>query len=215
MKSSEVVFILDRSGSMANLIDDTIGGYNHLLLEQRREPGEVRVTTVTFSDSYQMLHDRVRLIEVPPMSTGEYAVGGMTALLDAIGRTISHIINVQRYSRPEERAGRVLFVIITDGHENASQEYRFPDIKAMIETQKERFGWEFLFLGANIDAIGTAAQLGIAPDRAVNYHADSRGTGLCYEAVSQTMFSVRAAAPIPADWKKDLEEDFRSRRKGR
>ena len=156
MKSSEVVFILDRSGSMANLIDDTIGGYNHLLLEQRREPGEVRVTTVTFSDSYQMLHDRVRLIEVPPMSTGEYAVGGMTALLDAIGRTISHIINVQRYSRPEERAGRVLFVIITDGHENASQEYRFPDIKAMIETQKERFGWEFLFLGANIDAIGTA-----------------------------------------------------------
>ena len=201
MKSSEVVFILDRSGSMANLIDDTIGGYNHLLLEQQREPGEVRVTTVTFSDSYQMLHDRVRLIEVPPMSTGEYAVGGMTALLDAIGRTISHIINVQRYSRPEERAGRVLFVIITDGHENASQEYRFPDIKAMIETQKERFGWEFLFLGANIDAIGTAAQLGIAPDRAVNYHADSRGTGLCYEAVSQTMFSVRAAAPIPADWK--------------
>ena len=138
MKRSEVVFILDRSGSMANLIDDTIGGYNHLLLEQRREPGEVRVATVTFSDSYQMLHDRVRLIEVPPMSTGEYAVGGMTALLDAIGRTISHIINVQRYSRPEERAGRVLFVIITDGHENASQEYRFPDIKAMIETQKER-----------------------------------------------------------------------------
>jgi len=197
---------------MSGLEQDTIGGYNSLLKKQRGEPGEALVTTVLFDDQYELLHDRIALPGVQPISEKEYFVRGCTALLDAIGRTIDKISNAQKHTAQAEKAEKVLFVITTDGMENASREYRSDKIKAMIELQKAECGWEFLFIGANIDAVETAGNFGIAPDRAANYHADGEGTTLMYEVLAQTVSSARNGAPLTANWKKELDEDYRERK---
>lgn len=212
---TELVFILDRSGSMAGLESDTIGGYNAMLKKQKQEAGEATVTTVLFDDQYELLHDRISLQGIRPITAAEYYVRGCTALLDAIGKTIQKIANVQRHTAPDQRADKVLFVITTDGMENASREYDYEKVRAMVERQKQEFGWEFLFLGANIDAIHTAERFGISADRAVNYHADSEGTRLNYQVVSETVSCMRAGAPISAQWKDRIERDFKSRKSSR
>lgn len=213
---TDLVLILDRSGSMHGLECDTIGGYNSMLDKQRDGEGTVRVTTVLFDTDYEMLHNRQDIRAVEPMTDRQYQVRGCTALLDAIGRTIDRMVRAQRHSRPEDRADKVLFVIITDGMENSSRDYTMQQIRRMIEREKNKFGWEFLFLGANIDAIATASQFGIDADRAVNYHADSRGTALNYEAVSRAITHIRCSeAPMSAAWKAEIDEDFRSRESDR
>ena len=181
---TELVFILDRSGSMQGLEVDTIGGFNAMLEKQKKEPGEAFVSTILFNDHTQVLHDRVKIEAVEPITHREYYVRGCTALLDAIGGAIHHIGNIHKYARSEDVPEHTLFVITTDGMENASRRYTSQQVKTMIQRQKEKYGWEFLFLGANIDAVETAGSLGIAPDRAVNYHCDSEGTRLNYEVVS-------------------------------
>lgn len=207
----ELVFILDRSGSMSGLEDDTIGGYNDLLEKQKKEDREAVVTTVLFDDKYELLHDRINLNGVAPITDREYFVRGCTALLDAVGKTISKIGNVQKNTTDSERAEKVLFVITTDGMENASREYSYEKIKEMIERQKTRYSWEFIFLGANIDAVQTAARFGIDEDRAANYHADREGTQLNYKVVSEAVSSFRSNKPITEDWKKQIDEDFKTR----
>ncbi len=210
---TELVFILDRSGSMSGLESDTIGGYNSMLRKQKNEPGEAVVTTVLFDDRYELLHDRINLKGIAPMTSREYFVRGSTALLDAVGRTISKIGNAQKHTADAERAEKVLFVITTDGMENASREYSTDKVRRMIERQKERYGWEFIFLGANIDAVKTAASFGIHEDRAVNYNADSPGTQLNYEVIGAAVSCLRASQPISSDWKRRIEDDYNTRRK--
>ncbi len=210
---TQLVFILDRSGSMAGLESDTIGGYNSLLEKQKKEEGEAIVTTVLFDDQYELLHDRINMNGVAPISEKEYYVRGSTALLDAIGNTIRKIGSVQKHTTEEERAEKVLFVITTDGMENASRHYGYNEVKGMIEHQKERYGWEFLFLGANIDAVETAEKFGIRADRAVSYHADKRGTRLNYDVMCETITHMRTNRDIPADWKNRIDEDYNSREK--
>lgn len=210
---TELAFILDRSGSMCGLEADTIGGYNAMLEKQKKEAGEAIVTTVLFDDQYELLHDRIDLRGIAPITDREYYVRGSTALLDAIGKTIQKIANIQKRTAPEFRADRVLFVITTDGHENASREYSYSKVKALLERQKKQYGWEFLFLGANIDAIATAQRFGIEADRAVDYHADGEGTQLNYQVLSETVSCVRAGAPIKENWKQRIEENFRSRKR--
>ncbi len=210
---TELVFILDRSGSMSGLEADTIGGYNAMLGKQKKEQGEAVVTTVLFDDKYELLHDRINLCGIATITDREYFVRGSTALLDAVGRTISKIGNAQKHTSEDERAEKVLFVITTDGMENASREYGYDKVRQMIERQKTRYGWEFIFLGANIDAVETAARFGISEDRAVNYNADSEGTQLNYEVISETVSCLRASRPINGDWKKRIDEDFKGRNK--
>ena len=208
---TELVFILDRSGSMSGLEADTIGGFNAMIEKQKRETGEALVSTVLFDNAAQVLHDRVPLADVAPMTSRDYSVRGCTALLDALGGAIHHIGNVHKYAREEDVPEHTLFVITTDGYENASHRYDAERVKQMIERQKSRWGWEFLFLGANIDAVTTASRYGIAPDRAVNYRADQKGTRLNYEVVSETVSCLRASRPIEADWKNRIEEDCQNR----
>lgn len=208
---TELVFILDRSGSMAGLEADTIGGFNSLIAKQKKETGECRLTTVLFDDKYEMLHNRVNLKEVSPITGQEYWVRGSTALLDAIGRTIHQVGRAQKYAPPQHRADKVLFVITTDGMENASREYSCEQVREMICRQKEKYGWEFLFLGANIDAIETASRFGISASRAVNYHADSQGTQVNYQAVSEAVSCMRACGSISDDWSAPIQEDYDSR----
>lgn len=208
---TEVVFILDRSGSMAGLEKDTIGGFNAMLEKQRRGEGQALISTVLFSNESAVIHDRVDAREVPPLTEREYFVCGCTALLDAVGGAIRHIGNVHKYAREEDRPERTLFVITTDGMENASRHYDLRRVRAMIERQKARYGWEFLFLGANIDAVDTAARLGIDADRAANFHCDAQGTQLNYEAVSDAVSAMRCAAPLSAGWKERIDSDFQSR----
>jgi uncharacterized protein YegL len=210
---TELVFILDRSGSMSGLESDTIGGYNALLKKQKEEPGEAIVTTVLFDDNYELLHDRINVKGIRPITEKEYFVCGCTALLDAIGKTINKIGNVQRNTNEEERADKVMFVITTDGMANASNEYNYEKIKKMVEWQKKKYGWEFIFIGANIDAIATAAKFGISSDRAANYNADGEGTRLNYEAVSNVVSELRASRPITDSWKAEIDEDFTRRSK--
>ena len=208
---TEMVFILDRSGSMEGLESDTIGGYNAMLAKQQKEPGEAVVTTVLFDDQYELLHDRINLRGVAQITDKEYYVRGTTALLDAVGKTINKIGNAQKHTDEAERAERVVVVITTDGMENASREFSEDKVRRMIEHQKRKYGWEFIFLGANIDAIGTAARFGIAENRAVNYNADSEGTSLNFEVISETMSCVRACRPIAENWKDRIEADFQKR----
>ena len=210
---TELVFILDRSGSMQGLERDTIGGFNAMLQKQKRQPGEAYVSTVLFDTEVQVLHDRLKLHKVKPLTEKDYQVRGCTALLDAVGGAIHHIGNIHKYARPEDVPEHTLFVITTDGMENASRRYSAQQVKKMIERQKEQYGWEFLFLGANIDAVETAGSLGIAPDRAVNYHCDSEGTRLNYEVVGQAVAAVRCSAPLDKHWKDAIEEDFQKRQK--
>ena len=208
---TELVFILDRSGSMSGLEADTIGGFNAMIDKQRREAGEALVSTVLFDSEIDVIHDRVRLADVPPLTEADYFVRGCTALLDAVGGAIHHIGNVHKYARWEDVPVRTLFVITTDGMENASRRYSAERVKTMIERQKAKYGWEFLFLGANIDAVGTAGRFGIDASRAVNYRADREGTRLNYEVLSKTISEVRACRPITGSWKDAIDADYQSR----
>ncbi|NBG87221.1 vWA domain-containing protein [Isachenkonia alkalipeptolytica] len=210
---TELVFILDRSGSMAGLESDTIGGFNSVLMKQKKEAGDANITTVLFDDQYEMLHDRYNLREVSNITAKEYFVRGTTALLDAVGKTISKMIHVQRRATEEERAEKVMFVIITDGLENASVEYSYNQINKMIDHQKKNYEWEFIFLGANIDAAEVADRFGIAKDRAANYHADSKGTRLNYDVISDTVSQLREKGSVASDWKEKIDQDYEKRKK--
>lgn len=212
---TELVFILDRSGSMAGLESDTIGGYNSLLEKQKKEPGEATVTTVLFDDRYELLHDRISLRGIAPMTDKEYFVRGNTAMLDAIGKTINKIGNAQKHTAEDERAENVLIVITTDGLENASREFNYDKVRSMIEHQKSKYGWEFIFLGANIDAVATAQRVGINGSRAANYHADEAGTALNYAVISEAVSCMRASQPMPGNWKERIDADFKTRQSRR
>jgi uncharacterized protein YegL len=210
---TELVFLLDRSGSMGGLESDTIGGYNALLEKQKNVPGEALVTTVLFDDRYELLHDRIIIKGISPITGQDYYVRGNTALWDAIGKTIQKIANAHQHTDENQRPGKTLMVITTDGMENASREYTHQKVRQMIEYQKAEFGWEFLFLGANIDAIATAGKFGIAADRAVNYHADGAGTRLNYEAVSDAASCLRTSCPLDGTWKERIDHDYHKRDK--
>ncbi len=209
---TELVFILDRSGSMSGLEADTVGGFNSMIAKQKREAGEALVSTVLFDGVSEVLHDRVDLKQIAPLTEKDYFVRGCTALLDAIGGAIHHIGNVHKYARKEDVPEHTLFVITTDGMENASRRYSAEDVRRMIEHQKSKYGWEFIFLGANIDAVETARSFGIAEDRAANYHSDSRGTKLNYEVLSEAVCAVRASRPLTGEWKQRIDRDFRERK---
>ena len=208
---TEIVFILDRSGSMSGLEADTIGGFNSMIEKQKKAEGEALISTVLFDNVSEVLHDRVEVQDIRKMTDEDYTVRGCTALLDAIGGAIHHIGNIHKYARPEDVPEHTMFVITTDGMENASHHYSSDRVKQMIERQKSKYGWEFLFLGANIDAVETAGQFGIDADRAVNYQCDSEGTALNYEVVSEAICAVRSSAPLGADWKKRIDEDYQKR----
>lgn len=207
---TELVFILDRSGSMGGLEEDTIGGFNSMIEKQKKQQGECLVSTVLFDHEVTTLHDRVPLADIRPMTQDDYYVRGCTALIDAIGMTVNHIEEVHRYIRKEDVPAHTMFVITTDGMENASKEYSSDKVKKMIEKKKKE-GWEFLFIGANIDAVSTASHFGIGADRAVNYHADKKGTAVLYNCVSNVVSSARRCAPIQGDWCAEIDEDYQSR----
>ena len=208
---TELVFILDRSGSMAGLESDTIGGFNAMVEKQKREPGEALVTTVLFDSTWEILHDRLPLEKVPPMTAKDYSVGGCTALLDAVGGTVRHIARIHKYARREDVPDRTLVVITTDGLENASRTYTYGRVQKMIRHEQEKYGWEFLFLGANIDAAAEAARFGIGADRAADYHCDSEGTALNYEVLGDAIRQVRSGARLSATWKADIDADYHRR----
>ena len=209
----DVVFILDRSGSMGGLESDTIGGFNSMLEKQRKIEGKAFITTVLFDDQYELLHDRVNIAKVNNITEKEYFVRGSTALLDAIGKTIAKEKAIQDTLGKNEKADKVLFIIITDGLENASREYNSATVKKLIETQKEKYGWEFLFLGANIDAIETANTIGINAERAVNYKSDSIGTKKNYDTLNKAVEEVRSGKELDKNWKADIEADYNERNK--
>ena len=196
---TELVFIVDRSGSMSGLESDTIGGFNALLKEQQGVEGNAMVTTVLFDDKYELLHDRVDIRGVKPLNDKDYTVRGSTALLDAVGKTINKIHSAQKGTDEEYRAEKVMFVIITDGYENASCEYTTGWIKERVERQKQKYGWEFIFIGANMDAITEAAKLGISSDRAANYNADSIGVWNTWGFVSAASTGYRTGVGL-VDW---------------
>lgn len=209
---TELVFILDRSGSMAGLEGDTIGGFNAMIEKQKKEPGEAYVSTILFDNVSEVLHDRVKLDSIPKMTDRDYTVRGCTALIDAIGGAIKHISNIHKYARPEDVPEHTMFIITTDGMENASRRFSSDEVKKMIEHQKAENGWEFLFIGANIDAVQTAAQFGINHDRAVNYRADSQGTQVLYETLCAPISAMRSNKAIDADWGRDISKDYNSRK---
>lgn len=208
---TEVVFILDRSGSMSGLEGDTIGGFNSMLKKQREEEGDANVTTVLFDDEIEMLHKRVNIKEIKNITSKDYYVRGCTALLDAIGYSINFMINVQK-SKKEEKAKNVLFIITTDGYENASKEYTYEKIKKMITYEKERYNWQFLFLGANIDAISTARNFGISEEFASNYVSDEVGTQITYEVMNSAISNCRVNGAVDESWKSRVEEDYEMRK---
>lgn len=212
---TELVFVLDRSGSMHELEKDTIGGFNAMIEKQKTEPGEAYVSTVLFDTECCVLHDRVPLSSVEPLTDRDYVAGGCTALLDALGGAVHHIGNIHKYAREEDVPEHTLFVVTTDGLENASRRYTADQVRHMVERQQKKYGWEFLFLGANIDAVETAARVGINADRAVTYEADAAGTALNYAVLSQAVSHVRSAAPLGKSWKSAIEKDHtrRGRRK--
>lgn len=207
---TEIVFILDRSGSMSGLEADTIGGFNSMIERQKTEKGDAVVSTVLFDNASHVLHDRVDIKNIRPMTDRDYTVRGCTALLDAIGGAVDHIGNVHKYAREEDVPEHTIFVITTDGMENASRRYDISEVKRKIERQKNRYGWEFIFLGANIDAVDTAGRFGIGADRAVTYCSDSAGTALNYRVISETIAAARCGAPLGADWKKEIEQDHKA-----
>lgn len=210
---TELVFILDKSGSMGGLEKDTIGGFNSMLEKQKAVDGECYITTVLFDNNYELLHDRIDIRAVKPITEKEYYVAGSTALLDAIGKTISKIGNAQRNTSDEYRAERVMFVIITDGEENSSREYTISKVKQQIERQKEKYGWEFIFLGANIDAVATAGRFGIDSNRAVDYVPDGEGTALNFKMMSETVVSFRECGAVPQEPMEAIRRDMKQRGK--
>ena len=216
---TEIVFILDRSGSMSGLEADTIGGFNSLIAKQKKEEGEAIVSTVLFDDECQVLHDRKALEKIESLTDKDYYVRGCTALLDAVGGAIHHIGNVHKYAREEDRPEKTLFIITTDGQENSSHKYTYEKVKHMVERQKEKYGWEFLFLGANIDAAKEAERFGIRRDRAVDYHADREGTAVNYKVLSQAVSNVRSCesaacmAAALGGWDEEIRVDYKKRKK--
>lgn len=209
---TELVFILDRSGSMSGLEGDTIGGFNSMIEKQRRQEGECYVSTVLFDNFSEVIHDRVKLSEIKNMTEDDYYVRGCTALIDAIGSAIHHIANVHKYARPKDVPEHTMFVIMTDGMENASRRYSSDKVKKMIEREKEKYGWEFLFIGANIDSVETARHFGIGADRSVNYHADHQGTAVVFETVSETVCGFRERKPVSASWGEKINKDYNDRK---
>ena len=208
---TELVFILDRSGSMSGLESDTVGGFNSLIEKQKKQDGKCFVSTVLFNSETEVIHDRIDINDVPMMNENDYVPCGCTALIDAIGQSIKHISNIHKYARSEDIPEHTVFVITTDGMENASRKYSSDKVKKMIEKQKEQYNWEFLFIGANIDAVETAARYGIESDRAVNYKADKRGTKVVFETVCQAVGGLRASKKISSEWSKKIDEDFKER----
>lgn len=208
---TEVIFILDRSGSMSGLESDTIGGFNAMMEKQKKEAGELLVSSVLFDDVSQVLHDRIPADHVAKLTEEDYYVRGCTALLDAVGSAIHHIRNVHKYARKEDRPEKTLVIITTDGMENSSRLYTYEKVKRMIARQQEKYGWEFLFLGANIDAAAEAGRFGIDSSRAADYHCDAKGTAVNYEAMGDAILALRRCAAVPEDWKKDIENDFAGR----
>jgi len=202
---TELVFILDRSGSMSGLEADTIGGFNSMIERQKEADGEVLVSTVLFDDESRVVHDRVDIRRIEPMTRKDYYVGGCTALLDAVGGAVHHIGNIHKYARSEDVPEHTIFVITTDGMENASHRYSADEVKRMIERQKEKYGWEFIFLGANIDAVSAAARIGIDRSRAATYRSDSEGTRTNYRVVSDAVHSLRKSR-LDDDWAREIEE---------
>jgi len=209
---TELVFILDRSGSMSGLESDTIGGYNGLLEKQRREVGEAIITTVLFDDKYELLHDRINIAGVAPITASDYYVRGCTALLDAVGKTILKISNAQSHTIEDERPEKTLVVITTDGMENSSREFNKEKVKELVERMKRDYGWEFIFLGANIDSIKTAGGIGISADRTANYHADSIGTAVNFNVVAKVVSQLRTNRRLSDDWKDEIDHDYRERK---
>lgn len=214
---TELVFLLDRSGSMRGLEADTIGGFNSLIEKQKKEEGDAVISTVLFDDHQELIHDRVSLHKIPLMTEEQYYVRGCTALLDALGDAISRIGTVHQYAREEDRPHKTLFIITTDGMENASRRYSYDRVKQLVE-QKKEIGWEFLFLGANIDAIEVAGRFGIQEDRAVNFECDSRGTQLNYDVISRAVCKVRScqssvqmSEALGRGWKEEIERDYQTR----
>ena len=208
---TELVFILDRSGSMSGLESDTVGGFNSMIEKQKKQNDPCYVSTVLFDDVSEVLYDRVKLGDVQKMNENQYYVRGCTALMDAIGGAIHHIGNIHKYIRNEDVPAHTMFVIMTDGMENASRRYSSEQVKQMIERQKEKYGWEFLFIGANIDAVETAARYGIGADRAVNYNADEKGTRIVYDTVAEAVCNVRASGQLQAEWSKEIDKDYQER----
>jgi len=215
---TEIVFILDRSGSMSGLEADTIGGFNSMIAKQKKEAGEAYVSTVLFDNECEVLHDRIAMDKVPVMTEEEYYVRGCTALLDAVGGAIHHIANVHKYARDEDRPEKTLFVITTDGMENASKRYSYEKVQAMIKKEQEKYGWEFIFIGANIDAVQEAKRFGIRKERAVNYVHDEMGTEAVYRSVSKAVCAMRMAdascagsAIDECDWEADINIDYNRR----
>ena len=209
---TELVFILDESGSMSSLTADTVGGFNSLISKQKKEDGEAYVSTVFFSNSSKVVHDRVKLEDVPELTDREYVPSGSTALLDAVGDAVHHIRNIHKYARKEDVPEKTLFVITTDGMENASRKYSHKDVKKLIEKMQKENGWEFVFLGANIDAAETAGSIGIRAANAVDYHADCFGTASVYDAVCEAVTSVRARKGVVNSWKRSVEADNERRK---
>lgn len=214
-KSTELVFILDKSGSMSGLEADTIGGFNAMLEKQKLANDPCLITTALFDNHYELLHDRTDIRAVQPITNKEYYVGGSTALLDALGRTIHKVINAHKHMAKEFRPNKVLFVVITDGEENASREYGLEAIRQLIKTQRDKWGWEFIFLGANIDAVKTAADYGIAPDRAQNFHADKKGMEVNFRVMSEAVTSYRENSNLSETWDKEIREDYKGRKKNK
>ena len=208
---TELVFILDRSGSMAGLEKDTIGGFNSMIEKQKKEAGEAYVSTVLFDNESMVLHDRVKINDVRKMTEDDYYVRGCTALLDAVGGAIHHIGNIHKYARKEDVPDKTLFVITTDGMENASRKYNYRKVQKMIKRQQEKYGWEFIFLGANIDAAKEAERFGIDEDHSVDYVCDSTGTLLNYETISETISEMRVCGCVAPGWKKKIERDHQKR----
>lgn len=212
---TELVFILDRSGSMRGLEEDTVGGFNAMIEKQKKEAGDCVVSTVLFDNESTVLHDRLPLDEIRTLTARDYQVGGCTALIDAIGGAIHHIGNVHKYARKEDVPTHTMFVIMTDGMENASRRYSSDEVKRKIERQKEKYGWEFLFIGANIDAVETAKHYGIAPNRAVNYHADGDGTRVVYDTICEAACSLRTGKALSDDWGERINRDYQGRKSKR
>ncbi len=208
---TEMVFILDKSGSMGGLEEDTIGGFNAMIEKQKKTEGTCFVSTVLFNHEIDVIHDRIPLEEVPKLNDREYSVGGCTALTDAIGGAVSHVKKVHRYIRPEDVPEHTVFVITTDGLENASKQYSSGEVKRMIEEAQKERGWEFVFVGANIDAVETAAQYSIRPERTVNYHSDKGGTKALYGSIDRLVRSVRSCGKVAEDWCAEITADNESR----
>ena len=197
---------------MSGLEGDTIGGFNSMIEKQRKQDGECYVSTILFDNVSEVLHDRVKLSGIPKMTDRDYTVRGCTALIDAIGGAIHHIGNIHKYARAEDVPEHTMFVIMTDGLENASRRYSSDEVKRMIEHEKEKYGWEFLFIGANIDSVETARHFGIGADRSVNYHADHQGTAVVFDTVSETVCNFRSRRPLDASWSDRINKDYNSRK---